>query len=118
MIHRAKGKTMLVRFLSSETGEILMFAEAARTLLQAIGMECSARGTFTQAEMADAARTLREAVQRAEAPPVEDEVDEYGKKKEPVVALGQRAWPLIDMLERTGRGGPKANIVWQAPQDF
>lgn len=90
---------MLVRFLSSETGEILMFAEAARTLLQAIGKECSARGTFTQAEMADAARTLREAVQRAEAPPVEDEVDEYGKKKEPVVALGQRAWPLIDMLK-------------------
>ena len=34
---------MLVRFLSSETGEILMFAEAARTLLQAIGKETTAR---------------------------------------------------------------------------
>ena len=109
---------MLVRFLSSETGEILMFAEAARTLLQAIGKDCTARGSFTQVEMADAARSLRSAVQRAEAPPVEDEVDEYGKKKEPVVALGQRAWPLIDMLERTSSAGPKANIVWQASSDF
>jgi hypothetical protein len=35
-------------------------------------------------------------------------VDEKtGKKKEPVVAISQRAWPLIDMLERTSKGGPK-----------
>ena len=24
----------------------------------------------------------------------------------------------IDMLERTARGGPKANVVWQAAADF
>jgi hypothetical protein len=59
---------MLVRFLSSETGEILMFAEAARSLLQAIGKETTARGTFTQAEMADAARRLSEAVKNADTP--------------------------------------------------
>lgn len=109
---------MLVRFVSSETGEILMFADAARMLLQAIGKATTARGTFTQAEMAAAAQALGEAVKRSEAPPADDEVDEYGKKKEPVVVLSQRAWPLIDMLERTGRGGPKANIVWEAPADF
>lgn len=110
---------MLVRFLSSETGEILMFAEAARPLLQAIGKETTARGTFTQAEMADAARRLSEAVKNADTPPQDDEVDEKtGKKKEPVVAISQRAWPLIDMLERTSKGGPKANIVWEASADF
>lgn len=109
---------MLVRFLSSETGEILMFAEAARPLLQAIGKETTARGVFTQKEMAGAAQALREAVQRAEAPPQEDEFDEAGKKKEPVVAIGQRAWPLIDMLERSSRGGAKANIVWEASAAF
>lgn len=110
---------MLVRFVSSETGELLMFAEAARTLLQALGKETTARGTFTRAEMAGAAQALREAVKRAEAPPPEDdELDETGKKKEPVVAISQRAWPFIDMLERTARGGPKANIVWEAPAAF
>lgn len=112
---------MLVRFLSSETGEILMFADAARPLLQVLGKATTARGTFTQAEMASAAQTLREAVKRAEAPPPppdEDERDETGKKKEPVVAMSQRAWPMIDMLERTSKGGPKANIVWEASADF
>ena len=112
---------MLVRFLSSETGEILMFADAARPLLQVLGKATSARGTFTQAEMASAAQTLRVAVKRADAPsppPDEDERDETGKKKEPVVAMSQRAWPMIDMLERTSKGGPKANIVWEASADF
>ena len=112
---------MLVRFLSIETGEILMFADAARPLLQVLGKATSARGTFTQAEMASAAQTLRDAVKRADAPPPppdEDERDETGKKKEPVVAMSQRAWPMIDMLERTSKGGPKANIVWEASADF
>lgn len=111
---------MLVRFYSSETGELLMFAEAARPLLQALGKATTARGTFTVAEMAGAANTLREAVKQADAPPPpdDDERDETGKKKEPVVALSQRAWPLIDMLERTSKGGPKANIVWEAAADF
>ena len=112
---------MLVRFLSSETGEILMFADAARPLLQVLGKATSAHGTFTQAEMASAAQTLRDAVKRADAPPPppdEDERDETGKKKEPVVAMSQRAWPMIDMLERTSKGGPKANIVWEASADF
>jgi len=111
---------MLVRFYSSETGELLMFAEAARPLLQALGKATTAKGTFTLAEMAPAAQTLRDAVKRAEAPPPpdEDERDETGKKKEPVVAMSQRAWPLIDMLERTSKGGAKANIVWDASGDF
>lgn len=110
---------MLVRFLSSETGELLMFAEAAGPLLKAIGKDTTARGTFTPQEMPVAAQRLREAVQRAEAPPPDDdERDENGKKKAPVVAMSQRAWPLIDMLERTGKAGPKANIVWEATADF
>lgn len=109
---------MLVRFISSETGEIIMFAEAAKVLLQAIGKETTAQGAFLPDEMLAAAKTLREAVHRAEAPPVDDEVDADGRKKEPVVALGQRAWPLIDMLERTAQRGGKANIVWEAPSAF
>ena len=110
---------MLVRFYSSETGEILMFADAAKSLLQAIGKETTARGTFTQAEMAGAAEALRQAVKAATPVPlVDDEVDETGKKKPPVVVFSQRAWPLIDMLDRTSRGGPKANIIWEAASDF
>ena len=112
---------MLVHFESSETAEILMYAETARTLLQAIGKETTARGTFTQPEMAAAAEALRQAVARANEPPNDLEAEEEGeerKKKPPVVYLRQRAWPLLDMLERTARSGAEAYVTWEAAADF
>lgn len=107
---------MIVQFVSSETAEVLMFAEVAKVLLEVIGKETTARGTFTQPEMAPAAEALREAVRRAGKPPEDDE--EEDKKKPPLISLGQRAWPLIDMLERTAKAGPDANIIWEASADF
>lgn len=114
---------MLVRFDSSVSGELLMFAEAAHNLLQAIGKPTTARGSFTQPEMVAAAAALRAAVKAAEPAPEPDPDDEsstdLGNRKTPIpVAMSQRAWPLIDMLERTSKGGPKANIVWEAAADF
>lgn len=113
---------MLVRFLSSETGELLMYAEAAGQLLRILGKEPLARGSFVQEEMLAASVVLREAVKRGEAghraPPVDDYDEERTSFMDIPVALGQRAWPLIDMLERSSRGGPKANIVWEAAKDF
>lgn len=106
---------MLVTFTSSETGELMMFAEPARILLQALGKETLASGTFTRQEMAAAAETLRQSLARAEAPASAESDEEGG---EPVVAIGQRAWPFIDMLERTAKGGADANIVWRAAADF
>lgn len=111
---------MLVRFESNETGEILMYAETAHALLEAIGKETTARGTFTQPEMLPAVEALRLAIARANEPPNDlDEVDETErKKKPPVVYLRQRAWPLMDMLERTARTGPEAYVNWEAAADF
>lgn len=107
---------MLVKFLSSETGELMMFAEVAGTLLRAVGKETTRRGTFTRDEMLPAAQLLRAVVARGESGGGKaEEVDEGG---EPPVALGPRAWPLIDMLERSARGDRQANIVWEAAADF
>lgn len=110
---------MLVTFTSSETGEVLMFASTAGDLLRAIGKETTARGVFVPAEMAVAAERLRAAVAAAEAPPDEAvEEDEETPRKPPPVSLRQRAWPLIDMLERTARAGPEAHVVWEAAEAF
>lgn len=106
---------MLVTFISSETGELLMFSEVAGTLLRAVGKECTARGTFTREQMMPAAKTLREAVARGEGELPDDEAEANGEKP---VAMRSRAWPLIDMLERTSEGGAHANIVWQAAAAF
>ncbi len=111
---------MLVRFESSETAEVLMYAETARMLLQVLGKETTARGTFTQPEMARAAAALRAEAQQAPKPTEdEEEIDQKtGKPKGPQVGFSQRAWPLIDMLERTARSGPDAYIVWEAAEAF
>ena len=98
---------MIVKFDSSETGEVLMFAETARVLLHIIGKETTARGVFTPAEMQPAAARLQAAVaeaRRQAAAQPEPEDEEEDKRKPPVVGLSQRAWPLIDMLERTDAG--------------
>lgn len=109
---------MLVTFRSSETGEIIMFADIARLLLTAIGKDCTARGTFTPAEMLPAAEALQRAVARSEQPTEEDEEASRAKGEEPQVGLSRRAWPLIDMLERTARRGERGHIVWEAAKDF
>lgn len=102
---------MLVKFTSSETGEIMMFADIARLLLQTSGKECTARGVFTHEEMLPAAALLHRLTQAVQEP------EEEGREERPV-PLARRAWPLIDMLERTARGDARANIVWQAAADF
>lgn len=111
---------MIVTFQSSETGEVLMYATVARLLLDIVGKEATARGVFTQPEMLPAAAKLQAAVaevrrRMAGEPELEDEED---KLKPPPVGLPQRAWPLIDMLERTAKSGPEAHIVWEAAADF
>lgn len=113
---------MIVRFVSTETGEVLMFANVAKTLLQVVGKESTKRGVFTPPEMLPAVAALRAAVAEDEArqvPVDEDDEEEIARrKKEPVIVLRQRAWPLIDMLERTASAGPDASIVWEAKEDF
>ena len=107
---------MLVKFVSSETGELMMFAEMAGILLRAAGKETARRGTFTRAEMLPAAHLLRTAVARGEGSGEPEQEAEEGAEQ--TVALGPRAWPLIDMLERTAKGDAQANIVWEAAADF
>lgn len=111
---------MIVRFESSETGEVLMFAETARTLLQIVDKATTARGVFTLAEMPAAAEKLRVAIAQArrEAAAAEAAAEEEDEKpKEVVVGLSQRAWPLLDMLERTGKTRD-GQILWEASADF
>lgn len=108
---------MIVTFHSSETGELITFAEVAHVLLKVIGKECTARGTFTVDEMLPAAAALRRAVEHGEGrSPAED--DETVPESERPIALGRRAWPFIDMLERTARGGKRSHILWEAAKDF
>lgn len=111
---------MLVKFISSETGEMVMMAEVARPLLQAIGKRCDAQGVITQEEMLSAAAALESHVAEASVaevlPSEEDEADIPPMAR--AVGMRQRAWPLINMLQRTARARKASHILWEAAADF
>lgn len=121
---------MLVKLTSSTSGEMIMFAEHAHRLFEAIGKETTARGVFTKEQLPDAVARLRRAVDEekqaarrepeADKPPgerdEEDEAEDDKKTQGPAVSLGQRAAPLIRLMEWTLKEG--GFILWEAPTDF
>ena len=123
---------MLVKLTSNTSGEMIMFAEHARRLFDIIGKECTARGVFTKEQLPDAIARLRQAIQadRSEQQSKEhqdqrDGVDERDENEERAearkagrigVSLGQRAQPLINLLEWTNKEG--GFILWEAEHDF
>jgi hypothetical protein len=133
---------MLIKLTSNTSGEIIMFAKHARQLFEIIGKECTARGVFTREQLPEALVNLQRAVdeeklaarlradeERAgEAPPHEkkhekkhDKQHEQGdddaeQKPEMQVGLGQRARPLISLMEWTVK--EKGFILWEADHDF
>lgn len=110
---------MLVKFHSSVAGEIFMFAPVARALLEIIGKRPEARGVITAEQLADAIARLRQAVAAGGSLPLACEpppqLDREGRPETPV-SLSRRAFPLIDMLQRTQRDD--GYLLWEAPQDF
>jgi len=131
---------MLVRLTSSTSGEIIMFAEHAHALFEWIGKETTARGVFTKEQLPEAIARLRHGVEeeriaakrlaeekrinaeknknRNEEEDDESDDDDDEKKKEPeeAVSLGQRAQPLINMMQWTLK--EEGFIIWEASQDF
>ena len=107
---------MLVKFQSSTSGEIMMFAESARTLLRVLNKECTARGVITLEQLPDELALLREAVSqdRRENPPDFDAPPRSGADLP--VGFSQRATPFLEMMERTLR--KKGFLLWEAPSDF
>ena len=111
---------------------MIMFAEHARQLFEIIGKECTARGVFVKEQLPEAItrlhyaveeerKALREAEQKARLDGVdegEDEADDERKsgRNGVHVHLGQRATPLIHLMEWTQK--EDGFILWEADRDF
>lgn len=122
---------MLVRLTSSTSGEMIMFAEHARRLYEIIGKECTSRGVFTKEQLPAAIAKLHHAVHQEklalheaehkaheEGLGNEDEIidDEDHKAGRVGINLGQRATPLIHLMEWTQK--EEGFILWEADNDF
>jgi hypothetical protein len=108
----------LVVFRSKAAGEIFMFAETARRLLQIVGKDDFERGVIRADELSEALDRLTAAVAQEKEELRGDlrrrELDErtgsgQGERVAPI-SLGQRAFPLIEMLRAAQR--KKVDVTW------
>lgn len=112
---------MLVTISSSTSGQIQMFAEILRRLFDIVGKECTARGVFTNEQLPEAITTLQRAIVAEKVagqqplPPVRDSGPDEAQEATNV-GLAQRAYPLIELMERTSKEG--GYLMWLAPKEF
>jgi len=111
---------MLVKFISSTSGQIMMFAPVARQILEILGKDCNARGVITSEQIPEAINLLRLAAsdsrRQSEGITPQPSDDRDGKDEAPPVDLSQRAYPLIELLDWTHKDD--GFILWEAAKDF
>lgn len=99
---------MLIRF-DSKVGTFVALGDTGVELIRMTGHSGDVPGAILGADTAAALQRLRTALAATPAPPP-DEEDDDRPKQEPVVTLRQRAWPLIDLLERSAKKG--CDVMW------
>ncbi len=121
---------MLIRLTSTKAGEMVMLTEHARPLFEIMHKECTARGVFTCEQLPEAVERLQQvideeklmgnlAAKEARAVPHKKDEDARNNDEErptPSIRFGQRATPLLRLMERTHKDG--GFILWEAPEDF
>jgi hypothetical protein len=111
---------MLVKFISSTSGQIMMFAPVARQILEILGKDCNARGVITSEQIPEAIDLLRLAAadsrSKASGTTQAPSDDREGENEAPPVGLSQRAHPLIELLDWTLKDD--GFILWEAAKDF
>ena len=98
---------MLVRF-DSKAGTITMFGDVAKQLLRLMGQSGAVPGALLAQDIPSAVERLRQGISgQAEKIPPRNTKDEG----EPPVNVHQRAFPLIELLERAAK--QKADVIWE-----
>jgi hypothetical protein len=98
---------MLVRF-DSKAGTITMFGDVANTLLRLMGQSGAVPGAILAPDIPAAVERLQHGVSGQNEKPPSRNKDEDA---EPPVNLRQRAFPLIELLERAAKAG--ADVIWE-----
>lgn len=83
-----------------------MFGDVAIVLLKKMGMSGHPTGAIKADEIPAAMQKLRGALAGSDDPAAGAEGDDG----EPAVGLNQRAFPLIEFMERSAAGG--ADVMW------
>ena len=98
---------MLVRF-RSDAGDMITFGDAAVTLLKMMGQSGSVPGAILAPDIPVALARLQSAIGTHREAPRAGKTNDQG---EPPVSLRQRAFPLIELLQRAV--SKSADIIWE-----
>ena len=109
---------MIVTFQSPASGDVIMFGDVAKRMMELMGKAVTDQGIITVEQLPDAIARLKAAIeddkqQRAglpeeDLPQTERTGDEKGSR--PFVSLAQRAVPLLELLEWSLK--KKKPVVW------
>ncbi len=108
----------LVVFRSKAAAEIYMFAETAGRLLQIVGKTESERGVIRAEEVGEALNRLAAAVEQEKTElrnerarrEADDRTGDAHSERVLPITLGQRAFPLIEMLRAAQR--KQVDVTW------
>ena len=105
---------MLYVFKSKAAADVVMLGESGDALLRLMGREPAARGIFQAVDLPALMQALEAGIAADDAQ-VQEAVDEAKAAGEPEprregVTLRQRAWPLLDLMQRSDRSG--VDVVW------
>jgi hypothetical protein len=92
--------SMLYKFKSKATGDLIMLEPHGRQILSLIGKDPSPRGIVQVAEMPAAIQALQSAMAQQDAQDAQNQARGDDASHEDVVSLRPRAVPFIAMLQR------------------
>lgn len=103
---------MLITFKSRVAADVMMFGDVAKKLMEVMGKTPADKGIVTVEQMPEAIARLKrfadEERARAQSEPPPDREEEA--RRGPRVGLDQRAFPLIELLERSLK--EEVAVVW------
>ncbi len=106
---------MLIVFKAQGAADVLMFGEVAFALMEIMGKQPGERGIVTAFEVPEALDRLRRALAADKAAPKplgpqDEDTDREADGERRFVSLGQRALPLIGLLEHARR--EELPVLW------
>lgn len=101
---------MLVKF-KSEVDSLTMFGDVALAILKLMGTPGTVPGALAAEDVPAALDTLRRAVEAGAPVPHPEAREGEDEESKPLVSLRQRAWPVLEMLERAAR--KRSYVMWE-----
>jgi hypothetical protein len=100
---------MLIRF-DTKSGTISMFGDVAKKLLRLMGQSGDVPGAILANDIPAAVERLKRGLSsEPDQPPKQPKTTD--EKEEPAVGLKNRAFPLIELLERAAKHGDE--VMWE-----